>query len=69
MNNNQKSTIWVECENCEGKGYVKCEDCGGDGKTFWPGYEGKTFTCIKCKGKGTEECPECHGLGEVKVEK
>ena len=48
--------IVVDCEGCDGVGFVECERCNSYGK----------LRCEQCEGEGKvkKECPECKGSGK-----
>ncbi len=64
---------WVDCPDCEGKGYrgqmerVTCHACGGTGRRV-SGIFNFPRPCSVCKGRGyiiKNLCPTCGGRGRV----
>jgi len=64
---------WVDCPDCEGKGYrgqmerVTCHACGGTGRRV-SGIFNFPRPCSVCKGRGyiiKNLCPTCSGRGRV----
>ena len=59
--------IIVECEECEGNGYIDtyCLACNGSGEGMHEGTR-----CRSCNGSGsdTEECSLCDGTGRMMQE-
>ena len=53
----EKSTEYkgIECEDCEGVGYVDCDECNGYGN----------MDCSNCGGDGNEECNTCNGSSKI----
>lgn len=44
----------VNCEKCNGLGYLLCRECKGSGE----------ISCDYCKGEGQTECKKCKGTGK-----
>jgi molecular chaperone DnaJ len=64
---------WIDCPNCEGKGYVgkmekvACHACEGTGRRV-SGIFSFPRPCSVCKGRGfivKNQCPACSGRGRV----
>ncbi|NVM54675.1 MAG: hypothetical protein HWN66_13305 [Candidatus Helarchaeota archaeon] len=47
----------VNCERCNGSGYINCKRCKGE----------RLITCKQCKGKATVRCKDCDGTGSKEV--
>ncbi len=54
---------WVECENCNGRGYFThtCSYCQGKGKLYNT-YK-STGSCPTCVGTGIAPCNNCENMG------
>lgn len=64
----------VDCQECNGTGYIRCSTCHGSGRErYIDGYYAsgeeriRMGMCSECQGKGVVPCPNCNGLGKIEI--
>lgn len=67
----QEEEKWIECENCNGRGYFShtCSSCNGSGRLELTNSETRTRTCSTCGGIGRVPCPTCNNNGYINCER